>query len=62
MKSKLLIIAFSLGAIGLFGFVNSEKQKEDYCHYGQCSAVKKDGYSCRNCAQQGSYYCWSHRD
>lgn len=31
------------------------------CQYGQCIKIKKDGYRCKNCAQQGSSYCWSHR-
>lgn len=31
------------------------------CQYGQCSKIKDDGKRCKNCAQQGSIYCWSHR-
>lgn len=30
------------------------------CKYGQCAAIKDNGYRCRNCAQEGSAYCWSH--
>ena len=32
------------------------------CQYGQCSAkVKSTGVRCKNCCQQGSSTCWSHR-
>ena len=32
------------------------------CQYGRCMKIKDDGKQCKNCAQQDSYYCWSHRD
>lgn len=31
------------------------------CKYGQCSYfIQKTGKQCKNCAQKGSNYCWSH--
>lgn len=39
---------------------DAEMQSYD-CQYGQCSAIKADGTRCKNCAQKGSIYCWSHR-
>ena len=32
------------------------------CQYGRCARIKDDGKQCKNCAQQDSYYCWSHRN
>lgn len=63
MKKLLIITSFTLTALGfLTSFTNSENiSQERNCRYGQCIKIKKDGYQCRNCAQQGSYYCWSHR-
>ena len=63
MNKITLIIAL---AIILFTYsFNSKyfqniKIENSNCNYGQRSAIKKDGYQCRNCAQQGSAYCWSH--
>jgi hypothetical protein len=32
------------------------------CTYGQCTATAKStGERCRNCCQEGSSVCWSHR-
>lgn len=63
MKKLLIITSFTLTALSfLTSFTNSEKiSQEKNCQYVQCIKIKKDGYQCRNCAQQGSYYCWSHR-
>lgn len=63
MKKLLIITSFTLTAVSfLTSFTNSEKVSQDRnCQYGQCIKIKKDGDQCRNCAQQGSYYCWSHR-
>lgn len=63
MKKLLINTSFTLTAVSfLTSFTNSEKvSQERNCQYGQCIKIKKDGYQCRNCAQQGSYYCWSHR-
>lgn len=56
----------SMGIVGAFQLnaKNSETSQEienSACNYGRCSKIKKDGYQCKNCAQQGSYYCWSHK-
>ncbi len=57
----LLVLATGLLTYS-FNLRNEQNIKVDNtdCNYGQCSAIKKDGYRCRNCAQQGSSYCWSH--
>ena len=57
-------IALTL-AIG-FAFSNSKNNNTPVeCQYGQCSYTiqKSDGTyrQCKNCCQQGSVYCWSHR-
>jgi len=66
MKKLFLICAFGLSIMALSGF-KSIKSFETFnvengdCQYGQCSKIKSDGYQCKNCAQENSYYCWSHR-
>lgn len=65
MKRKtLIIIPVIIGILGALAFSFKAEPKESksnsYCNYGQCGYFKSDGYQCRNCAQQGSYYCWSH--
>jgi len=66
MKKLLLISAIGLSLTALTAFTQKESSHnivtENYdCQYGRCSQIKADGYQCRNCSQQGSYYCWSHR-
>lgn len=60
MKTKLFIVAIVVATIATFGFTKSKQTNEAQCHYGYCGAIKNDGMPCHNCAQQGSYYCWSH--
>jgi hypothetical protein len=44
-------------------FNNPEQVIDVNCTYGQCSAIAKStGVQCRNCCQQGSNVCWSHRN
>ena len=31
-----------------------------YCKHGQCAFTKPNGGQCKNCAQKGSVYCYSH--
>ncbi len=67
MKKILLIIVLAFGGVCV---VNGSSSKSDSlenlnipgCTYGQCSATAKStGEQCRNCCQQGSNFCWSHR-
>jgi hypothetical protein len=67
MKIRLFyfsVVAASALALSAFtGEIKNEgNDKIADCKFGQCSFIKKDGYQCRNCAQENSYYCWSHRD
>jgi hypothetical protein len=67
MKKYILASTIGLSVIAFLAFstiANSKSINEEnsVCHYGQCSKIKDDGYQCRNCAQKGSMYCWSHRD
>ena len=65
MKKLFLISAISLltGTLTAFTFkVKSESEKDCFeCKYGRCTKIKSDGNRCGNCAQEGSYLCWSHR-
>ena len=66
MKKIILISALGLSIMTLQSFKsikheNKAKIEKDDCQYGQCAAIKADGYQCKNCAQKNSYYCWSHR-
>jgi hypothetical protein len=64
MKKLLIITTLSLMSVGsLTSFVTtqSEIQNDQNCQYGRCIKIKKDGYRCKNCSQEGSSYCWSHR-
>jgi hypothetical protein len=66
MKKLLIIGAFGASMLSLMAFkeieqASNEKTADAECKYGQCVKIKSDGYRCRNCAQQNSYYCWSHR-
>ncbi len=66
MKKFILISALGLSIMTLQSFKpikneNKAKIEKDDCQYGQCAAIKADGYQCKNCAQKNSYYCWSHR-
>lgn len=57
-------IGLSLTALTAFTQVKSNQKTVEQindCTYGQCSKIKADGYQCKNCAQKGSYYCWSHK-
>jgi hypothetical protein len=63
MKKTMLFIVLAAGLLSYsFNKRNEQNVKVENtgCNYGQCIAIKKDGYGCRNCAQQGSSYCWSH--
>ena len=60
-----LIILSSLSVITAFAWdrkAHEVKTENLECKYGQCSKIKADGYRCRNCAQEDSYYCWSHNN
>ena len=64
MKKKIIITLISLmGFVGTstFAGANQEPQDQASCQYGQCSAYKDNGERCRNCCQQYSFYCWTHR-
>jgi hypothetical protein len=67
MKTIVLISAMSLfsGVLSVFALNQSDvanKNSEKFeCKYGRCSKIKSDGYRCKNCCVEGSYYCWSHR-
>ncbi len=64
MKKKIIIALISLmGLIGTSTFAgsNQDTQDQSYCQNGQCSAYKDNGERCKNCCQQYSIYCWSHR-
>lgn len=52
-----VLLLASIGAASTAFTSNAEKRD---CQYGQCAKIKDDGYRCRNCAQEGSIYCWSH--
>jgi hypothetical protein len=65
MKKLIVVGLIVTGGLLAFSFTNNTKVNVDSenvdCNYGQCSATSKStGERCRNCAQQGSYYCWSH--
>ena len=65
MKKKIIIT--SLGLLSLFGMFAlssntiADNAEDGYCNNGRCSATTNAGTHCKNCAQSGSYYCWSHR-
>lgn len=64
MRKFLVITVLSVMCVGsLTAFVKSkpEIQNDQNCQYGRCQKIKADGYQCKNCAQQGSFYCWSHK-
>jgi len=63
MKAKTVLISL-LAIVGIttMAFVTTSKVEEkSTCTYGRCVKIKSDGYQCKNCAQEGSVYCWSHR-
>ncbi len=64
MKKLLLVSLVSsfavLGSVSVFG--GGENPNPDACKYGQCTKIKSNGYQCGNCAQEGSWYCWSHNN
>ena len=68
MKKLLILGTFaftSVFAMNLSGFTTTKSANQtEYtpgCTYGQCSASKSNGERCRNCCQEGSSVCWSHR-
>ena len=67
MKKTMLILGIaSLGIFGAFQLkANNTTQTNELetgaCNYGQCIKIKKDGWQCKNCSQQYSSYCWSHK-
>lgn len=60
-----ILAVTSVCAINLSGFAETRNNQATWtpgCTYGQCSATAKStGERCRNCCQEGSSYCWSHR-
>ncbi len=62
MRKFLIITTLSVMCVGSLTAFNrySTATKNSDCQYGRCMKIKSDGYQCRNCAQQGSVYCWSH--
>ncbi len=60
--SALFIVAGSMFVFAQTQTANIQKAELNNCNHGQCSAIKKNGYRCGNCAQKGSYYCWSHNN
>jgi hypothetical protein len=67
MKLKVLLFCVvASSAFALTSFTaeikNVDNEKPAACKYGQCSYTKRDGFQCNNCSQEGSFYCWSHRD
>ena len=65
MKKFVLIGAIGLSLTALTAFTSMQGNENNSienrdCTYGRCSAIKSDGYQCKNCAQQNSAYCWSH--
>lgn len=68
MKKKILILGIAfMGIVGAYQ-LNAKNSTEFQefevitCKHGRCSKIKKDGYQCKNCSQEGSYYCWSHNN
>jgi hypothetical protein len=57
------LFGLTMATLSAFAFSDKGKSTNEAldCQYGQCTKIKSDGYRCRNCAQQGSSYCWSHR-
>ncbi len=49
-----------VGSVSVFG--GAEKPSPEACSYGQCAAIKSNGYQCGNCAQKYSAYCWTHNN
>ena len=64
MKKLAVVIVLGLTLNSFTSIKQSpiEQTKTMDCNYGQCMKIKDDGKRCRNCAQQGSSYCWSHRN
>jgi hypothetical protein len=55
-----LLVAASVG-LTTMAFTSKPVTNDKFeCQYGQCAKIKDDGHRCKNCAQQGSIYCWSH--
>jgi len=61
MKLKTTILAL-LAVVGVATTAFVTKTSNYTCQYGQCSKIKSDGYRCKNCCQEGSFYCWSHNN
>ena len=66
LKKVLVVFAIGLFVTALTGFSQirggHDTETNNYdCQYGQCAKYKDDGTRCKNCAQNGSPYCWSHR-
>lgn len=55
------LFLMSAGSLTAFSFYSTPKTESGDCQYGRCQKIKADGYQCRNCAQEGSIYCWSHQ-
>ena len=68
-KIKKIIAIYTIGLflLALPSFTIYENVKNSTidngnCKYGQCSKIKADNIRCKNCAQKGSEYCWSHNN
>ena len=66
MKRKVTILVIGVASmltVGAFALTKGTSNIIDNagCTYGQCTAIKSDGYRCKNCCQQYSTRCWSHR-
>ncbi len=66
MKKTILIALISfMGLLSISATSSDIKVKSGddcYCNYGRCSYIKSNGEQCKNCAQEGSYYCWTHNN
>lgn len=68
MKKLLIVSLIAISGLAISFNADSSKisSKQELssvaCQYGQCSATAKStGVRCKNCCQQGSSTCWSHR-
>ncbi len=61
MKTTILTLFVAIIAMSGKPLPVQPKKVEVQCQYGQCNYIKKDGYQCKNCCQQYSSYCWSHK-
>ena len=62
MKNILIIIIIGFSVSAFSNFKTTKTIESGDCQYGQCYKIKDDGYRCKNCCQQYSSYCWSHKN